>query len=101
MMMFSFRPSRSSFAPRIDASVLAARGRLREAAYILAERPTLLPSAIDVLWALERARVAERLGDRATARQNYAIVVAAWSGGDDDLAPIVDGARRAIIRLAP
>ncbi|MEO6526827.1 MAG: protein kinase [Gemmatimonadaceae bacterium] len=81
------------------ASVLSSRSRLREAAVILADRPTLLPSAIDVLWSLERARVAERLGDLATARQSYAVVVAAWSGGDDELARIVDEARRASIRL--
>ena len=86
--------------PRYEyASVLAARGRLREAASILGDRPTLLPSAIDVLWVLERARVAERLGDLATARQSYAEVVAAWSGGDDELAPIVEEARRAGVRL--
>jgi serine/threonine-protein kinase len=86
--------------PRFEyASVLALRGRLREAASILADRPTLLPSAIDVLWALERAHVAERLGDLAAARQSYAVVVAAWSGGDDELAPIVDDARRAMSRL--
>ena len=87
--------------PRYEyASVLASRGRLREAAAILADRPTLLPSAIDVLWALERARVAERLGDVATARRSYEVVVAAWTGGDEELAPIVDDARRAIARLA-
>ncbi|MEO8563729.1 MAG: protein kinase [bacterium] len=86
--------------PRYEyASVLASRGRLREAASILADRPTLLPSAIDVLWVLERARVAERLGDVATARQSYAAVVAAWSGGDDDLALIVHEAQRAMDRL--
>ena len=86
--------------PRYEyASVLASRGRLREAASILADRPTLLPSAIDVLWALERARVAEQLGDVATARQGYALVVAAWSGGDNELAPIVDDARRAMSRV--
>jgi eukaryotic-like serine/threonine-protein kinase len=88
--------------PRYEyASVLASRGRLREAASILADRPSLLPSALDVLWALERARVAERLRDLPTARQSYAVVVAAWSGGDDDLAPIVDDARRALVRLGP
>jgi hypothetical protein len=86
--------------PRYEyASVLSSRGRSREAAVILADRPSLLPSAIEVLWALERARVAERLGDAATARQSYAVVVAAWSGGDDDLAPIVDESKRDIVRL--
>jgi serine/threonine-protein kinase len=86
--------------PRYEyASVLASRGRLREAVSILADRPSLLPSAIDVLWALERARVAERLGDPTMARQSYGVVVAAWSGGDADLEPIVEDARRAMTRL--
>ena len=86
--------------PRLTyARVLTSGGRLREAASILADRPTLLPSAIDVLWALERARVAERLGDRATARQSYGTVVGAWRGADSDLAPIVTEARVALRRL--
>ena len=55
----------------VHARLLASTGHPREAAAILADRPTLLPSAIDVLWALERARVAERLGDPATARRSY------------------------------
>jgi len=86
--------------PRLTyARVLTSGGRLREAASILADRPTLLPSAIDVLWALERARVAERLGDPATARQSYGTVVGAWRGADSDLAPIVTEARVALRRL--
>ncbi|MFL5618243.1 MAG: protein kinase domain-containing protein [Gemmatimonadaceae bacterium] len=84
----------------IYARVLAASGRLREAASLLADRPTLLPSAIDVLWALERARVAERLGDRAMARARYAMVAAAWRDADADLAPVVAEARAALQRLA-
>jgi TolB-like protein len=85
----------------VHARLLAATGRPREAAVILADRPTLLPSAIDVLWALERARVAERLGDRATARRSYAVVVGAWRDADADLAPVVDEARTALKRLTP
>jgi hypothetical protein len=80
--------------------LLAATGRPREAAVILAERSTLLPSAIDVLWALERARVAERLGDPATARRSYAVVADAWRDADADLSPVVDEARAALKRLA-
>ena len=88
--------------PRLTyARLLTSSGRLREAASILADRPTLLPSAVDVLWALERARVAERLGDPATARQGYGTVVGAWQGGDSDLAPIVTEARTALRRLTP
>jgi len=84
----------------VQARLLAATGRPREAAVILAERSTLLPSAIDVLWALERARVAERLGDPATARRSYAVVADAWRDADADLSPVVDEARAALKRLA-
>jgi hypothetical protein len=84
----------------VRARLLAATGHPRVAATILADRPTLLPSAIDVLWALERARVAERLGDPATARRNYAVVAGAWRDADADLTPVVDEARAALKRLA-
>jgi serine/threonine-protein kinase len=84
----------------VRARLLAATGHPREAATILADRPTLLPSAIDVLWALERARVAERLGDPATARRSYAVVAGAWRDADADLTPVVDEARAALKRLA-
>jgi serine/threonine-protein kinase len=84
----------------IRARLLASTGQLREAAAILADRPTLLPSAIDVLWALERARVADRLGDQDTARHGYAVVAGAWQDADADLAPVVAEARAALRRLA-
>jgi serine/threonine-protein kinase len=84
----------------VHARLLASTGQLREAAVILADRATLLPSAIDVLWALERARVADRVGDRATAREAYAAVADAWQAADVDLAPAVAEARAALRRLA-
>ena len=84
----------------VYARVLASRGHLREAASVLADRPTLLPSAIDVLWALERARVADRIGDRVLARTSYVIVAAAWRESDADLAPIVTESRIALQRLS-
>ncbi|HEX7977982.1 MAG TPA: serine/threonine-protein kinase [Gemmatimonadaceae bacterium] len=84
----------------VHARLLARTGRLRDAATILADRPTLLPSAIDVLWALERARVAERLRDPDMARQNYTVVVEAWRDADPELAPVVNEARAALNRLA-
>jgi tetratricopeptide (TPR) repeat protein len=83
----------------VHARLLASTGRPREAAAILAERATLLPSAIDVLWALERAHVAERLGDRVTARQSYAVVAGAWHSPDTELAPVAAEARTALRRL--
>jgi eukaryotic-like serine/threonine-protein kinase len=83
----------------VYARVLAASGHLREAASLLRDRPTLLPSAIDVLWALERARVAERLGDRTVARTSYAMVADAWRDADADLKPVAAEARAALQRL--
>jgi serine/threonine-protein kinase len=83
----------------VHARLLASTGHPREAAAILADRPTLLPSAVDVLWALERGRVAERLGDQATARRSYTMVTDAWRDADPDLAPTVDEARTALKRL--
>jgi hypothetical protein len=83
----------------VHARLLASRGRLRDAASILADRPTLLPSAIDVLWTLERARVAERLGDPAAGRQSYAVVTGIWRDADADVAPLVAEARSALTRL--
>jgi serine/threonine-protein kinase len=85
----------------VHARLLASTGRTRDAAAILADRPTLLPSAIDVLWALERARVAERLGDPAAARRSYSVVAEAWRDADAELAPVVGEARAALKRLAP
>jgi hypothetical protein len=85
----------------VHARLLASTGHPREAAAILSDRPTLLPSAVDVLWALERGRVAERLGDQATARRSYTMVIDAWRDADPDLAPTVDEARAALKRLPP
>ena len=83
----------------VQARLLAAKGRHREAGAILADRPTLLPSAVDILWALERGRVAERLGDTATARVAYDRVERAWGGGDPELSALVNEARVALGRL--
>ncbi|HUL49594.1 MAG TPA: serine/threonine-protein kinase, partial [Gemmatimonadales bacterium] len=52
-----------------------------------------------VLWELERARVAERLHDRAAARAGYAYVAAAWLHADSTLAPYVREARAGLLRL--
>ncbi|HEX5438295.1 MAG TPA: hypothetical protein VFW98_14160, partial [Gemmatimonadaceae bacterium] len=54
-----------------------------------------------VLWHLERARVAERLGDAKTERSDYAFVAAAWQHADSSLQPAVAEARAALRRLSP
>ncbi len=48
---------------------------------------------------LERARLAERLGDRPTAVHYYQFVVQAWLHAEPELQPVVTEARAAIARL--
>jgi len=52
-----------------------------------------------VLGTLERGRIAERLGDRAIAAQNYGFVVAVWGNADPELRPYVEEAHAALARL--
>jgi hypothetical protein len=52
-----------------------------------------------VLTHLERARVAERLGEREQAIESYGFVTAAWQRADPVLQPYVTEARRALERL--
>ena len=85
----------------VHAQLLSARGRAADAAALL-ERPQvgftiLLPT--DVLRALERGRVNERLGNRERAVAGYMFVVQAWRNADPELKPYVDEARAALIRL--
>lgn len=49
---------------------------------------------------LERARLAERLGDRPTALHYYQFVVQAWQHADPELQPVVAEARAAHARLS-
>ena len=92
------------FAPlRLDvARLLIARKQTREAAVYLDSRPPhpLTPTLWEVEWQLERARVAEALGDAKRARDSYALVVRAWSRADSELQPTVTEAREAVARLS-
>ena len=92
------------------ARLLAARGRLDKAARLLNEPPMLegnvldaspAPLPSDVLWYLERGRVAERLGDSTRARDAYRFVAAAWQHPDPELAPYAAEARAGLARLTP
>jgi hypothetical protein len=51
-------------------------------------------------WALERARVNERLGRRDVAIDAYRYVVEVWAKADAALQPYVAEAREALRRLA-
>jgi hypothetical protein len=57
------------------------------------------PSVLEVVWALERGRVNERLGRRAKAAEAYSFVARAWMHADPELQPVVDEARTALARL--
>jgi hypothetical protein len=79
--------------------LLIARGGDREAASV-ADRHVTLPLTLSaVLRTLERARVAERLRDRATAIHAYQFVVAVWRNADPELGPYVADAQAALNRL--
>jgi serine/threonine-protein kinase len=83
------------------AELLAARGQDREAAVIydrwLRARGG---SPLLVLGRLNRARVAERLGDRERAADLYQYVVDAWRHADPELQSHVAAARDGLERLA-
>ncbi len=85
----------------IRARLLAASGRLSEAAVILDADPRLSvprhPSY--VLWVLERARVREALGDQKQAIAAYSYVADVWRHADPELQPVVRNARVALARL--
>jgi serine/threonine-protein kinase len=88
------------------ARLLAARGRLADAVRILNTPSTLEsdlalaePRPSDVLWYLERGRVAERLGDRARAVEAYRYVSAIWRNADREVQPYVTEARGGLARL--
>jgi serine/threonine-protein kinase len=57
-------------------------------------------SPLFVLGRLERARLAERLGDPATAAGHYHFVLDAWRTADPELQPYVAEARTALGRLS-
>jgi hypothetical protein len=57
-----------------------------------------MPSALDVMWQLERARLAERAGDARRAATAYAIVAGTWARADAPLQPWVREARAGVAR---
>ena len=79
--------------------LLAATGREREAARVFDQQVTMPLTVGSVLGTLERGRIAERLGDHATAAQNYGFVVAVWRNADPELRPYVEEAHAALARL--
>jgi serine/threonine-protein kinase len=81
------------------ARLLTARGRHRDAMADLREPLVALLSPFEILFALERGRVAERLGAWQEARESYALVVASWARGDPEVQPHVAAARAGLQRV--
>jgi hypothetical protein len=53
----------------------------------------------EVLWTLEGARVAERLGDREKVIRAYQYVAGVWRHADPELQPYVTEAREGLGRM--
>ena len=81
------------------AQLLAARDSVDAAYEILSAWPGEDMVAREVLIALDRARVAERFGDRDAAIAGYRLVIAAWERGDDAVQRYVEVARQGLSRL--
>jgi serine/threonine-protein kinase len=59
------------------------------------------PRPSEILWVLERGKVAERIGDRAAAANAYSWVVGMWRNADPELRSHVAEARVGLARVAP
>jgi hypothetical protein len=78
-----------SFPRLTRVHLLSARKEDREASGLLDEPiyDAVFNMPSEVLWALERGRVNERLGNRAKAAESYSFVVAVWRNADPALQP--------------
>jgi len=85
----------------VEVQLLSVRKQDRRAAALLDE--PLLDSGFflptEVLWAMERGRVNERLGNRDKAVESYSFVTAVWRNADPELQPLVREAMAGLTRL--
>jgi len=108
LRLFGSRPDSACFGQcpiddLVYVQLLAARHRDAEAAARLERpisgfQPALMP--VEILRALERGRVNERLGNKERAIDGYSLVVRAWRNPDTELEPYVQEAREALLRLS-
>jgi hypothetical protein len=86
----------------LHARLLARTGATAEARALLAGGTPAAwraaPGAFDVLWLLERARLAERAGDAARAAADYRSVAGLWATADAALQPYAAEARAGLRR---
>ena len=81
------------------AQLLSARREDRKAFRLMDSYLVELLVPSEVLWTLERARVAERLGERETAAHDYQYVADVWRRADAQLQPYVAEAREGLMRV--
>jgi serine/threonine-protein kinase len=82
------------------ARLMLAKGRDYGAAdKILRQRLYSLLTPMEIVMALERARVAERAGRRDIAARSYRAVVRAWARGDPEVQTYVRAAQERVKRL--
>jgi tetratricopeptide (TPR) repeat protein len=85
--------------PLLTAQLLSARGRYREADSLLARRWAIGDRPIELVFVLERGRVAERLDKKDAAIEAYTLVIDAWANGDSLVQSAVRAAREGLRRL--
>jgi serine/threonine-protein kinase len=81
------------------AQLLSARHEDAKAARLLDRQLVDIYAPSEILWTLERARVAERLGEREKASQDYQYVANVWRHADPELQPYVAEAREGLTRV--
>jgi tetratricopeptide (TPR) repeat protein len=84
----------------MEARLLASKGRARQAGEVLDLWVWKGEGPLYVLGMLDRARIAESLGQREKAMQSYQFVVDVWRGADPQLQPFVVEARTALTRMS-
>jgi hypothetical protein len=84
----------------VHSRLLAAKGSPAEALEVLQSRfLNDWPLASRVVWILERARLAEQLGQPEQALRDYRFVTRVWARADPELQPRVREAGAAVRRL--
>ncbi|HEY2897720.1 MAG TPA: serine/threonine-protein kinase [Gemmatimonadaceae bacterium] len=81
------------------AELLESQGRVAEAAAIL-DHTSVLNTTLGTLTEFARARLAEKLGDKARARDGYAFVAGMWQRGDPFFLQYANEARAGLKRLS-
>ena len=84
----------------IEARLLASLGQARQAGGVLDLWVWRAEGPLYVLAMLDRARIAESLGEREKAMQSYRFVVDVWRGADPELQPFVVEARTGLTRMS-